>query len=140
MSRRKSRRAVLQILYRNEFHDNFFKKGKKENIDFFLRHLNEKDREFSLGILADIQKYGKEIHEIIKKYTQNWKPERISLVDLNIMKLAVFEILFCSEVPDKAALNEALELARQFGEKNSVSFVNGILDQILKNEKKMNQD
>ena len=86
-------------------------------------------------MLTDIQKHKKEIDEIIKKYTQHWKPERIALVDLNIMRLAVFEILFCPDIPDKAALNEALELAKQFGEKNSVSFVNGILDQILKSEK-----
>ena len=135
MSRRTSRRAVLQILYRDEFHSSLFKQDKKENEVFFLKSLNEVDSQFALKTLKDIQNHKKDIDEMIGKCALHWKQERISLVDLNIMRLAVFEILFCPEIPDKVALNEALELAKQFGEKNSVSFVNGVLDQVLKNKK-----
>ena len=134
MSRRKSRQAILQILYRDEFHTRLLKKNKKENIEFYLKNLNKTDSLFALKILKDIQNHQKDIDEIIQKYAQNWTQKRIALVDLNIMRLAVFEILFCSDIPDKVALNEALELAKLFGEKKSVSFVNGILDQVLKNK------
>ena len=134
MSRRRSRQAVLQILYRDEFHTRLLKKNKKENIEFYLKNLNKTDSLFALKILKDIQNHQKDIDEIIQKYAQNWTQKRIALVDLNIMRLAVFEILFCSDIPDKVALNEALELAKLFGEKKSVSFVNGILDQVLKNK------
>lgn len=135
MSRRKARQAVIQVLYRNEFHSGFFQKTSREKLKFYLQNLNETDSQYALKVLKDIQPYKEEIDKTIQKYVQHWKQERISLVDLNIMRLAVFEILFCPEIPDKSALNEALELAKQFGEKKSVSFVNGVLDQVLKNKK-----
>jgi len=135
MSRRKSRQAVIQVLYRDEFHTDHFKQGEKEGFDFFFKYLKKDDAQFAMQLIKGIQIHKIEIDQVIKKYVKNWKPERISLVDLNIMRLAVFEILFCPEIPDRSALNEALELARQFGERKSVSFINGILDQVLKNKK-----
>ena len=137
MSRRKSREVILKILYRDEFHSNFVGKNQNKEFSFFLENenLSEADSKFVLEVLKGIQKNQTNIDEIIKKYAKNWKQERISLVDLNIMRMAVFEILFYPEVPDKVALNEALELAKTFGEKKSVSFTNGILDQVLKNKK-----
>lgn len=135
MSRRKARQSILQILYRDEFHLQFLDKKKDKSLkEFFLKKLNEKDSEFALEIVKSIQLHKEKIDTIIKKYSDNWKPERISLVDLNIMRLAVFEILFCDDTPDKAALNEALELAKQFGEEKSVLFINGVLNQVLKNK------
>jgi len=134
MSRRKARQAVLQVLYRNEFHSSFFQKTNKENLKFYFQDLNETDSQYALKILKDVQPYKEEIDKTIQKYVQHWKQERISLVDLNIMRLAVFEILFCPDIPDKSALNEALELAKKFGEKKSVSFVNGVLDRVLKSK------
>jgi len=134
MSRRKARQAVLQVLYRNEFHSSFFQKTNKENLKFYFQDLNETDSQHALKILKDVQPYKEEIDKTIQKYVQHWKQERISLVDLNIMRLAVFEILFCPDIPDKSALNEALELAKKFGEKKSVSFVNGVLDRVLKSK------
>ncbi len=130
MSRRKSRQIVLQILYSDEFSS-----GSK-NIDLFLKkeHLNQSDSQFALKVLKGVQEQKESIDKIIKKYSVNWRQDRISLVDLNIIRIAVFEILFYPDVPDKAALNEALELAKNYGEKNSVSFINGILDQVLKNK------
>ena len=132
MSRRRSRQLILQILYRDEFHSD----SAKKNVDFFIKHknLSETDSRFVFEILEGIQKHKTDIDETIKKYSVNWRQERISLVDLNVMRIAVFEILFYPDVPDKVAVNEALELAKNFGEKKSVSFVNGILDQILKNK------
>ncbi len=135
MSRRRARQAVLQVLYRNEFHAGFFEQTKKESGSFYFKNLSQTDSQYALAILKGIQPHKKDIDETIKKHSKNWKRERMPLVDLNIMRLAIFEILFCPEIPDKAALNEALELAKQFGEKKSVSFINGILDQILKDKK-----
>ena len=132
MSRRRSRQLILQNLYRDEFHSD----STEKNIDFFIKNknLSEADGRFVLDVFKGIQKHKRDIDETIKKYSVNWSQERISLVDLNIMRIAVFEILFYPEVPDKVALNEALELAKNFGEKKTVSFVNGILNQVLKNK------
>lgn len=134
MSRRKSRQTIIQILYRDEFHTHYFKKNEKEKSDFFLKYLNEEDTLFILKLIQNIQAHKKELDTIIKDYTKHWKLERISLVDRNIMRLAIFEMLCCPNIPDRSSLNEALELAKQFGEEKSVSFINGILDQVLKNK------
>ena len=129
MSRRRSRAAILQILYRDEFHSNDCDVNK--NKDFFLKYLNELDIEFIFSYLNKLNNRKACLDETITKCVKNWKLDRISLVDLNIMRLAVFEMLFCPEVPDKVALNEALELARQFGGEDSVSFINGVLSQVV---------
>ena len=132
MSRRKSRETIIKILYRNEFHPHLLSESHL-NKDF-LNRLNKTDRQFVSDRLKKIQEHKKSIDRVIKKHSKNWKKERISLVDLNIIRLAVFEILFCPQVPDKTAINEALELAKRFGEKKSRLFINGILDQVLKND------
>ena len=133
MSRRKARQAIAQILYRDEFHSHIFEEGRKDS-EFFFKRLNKIDQEFALKILKGLKGHKTKIDAIIKKYVRHWKKERISLVDLNIMRLAIFEILFCPDIPDRSALNEALELAKNFGEKKSSVFINGILDQVLKNK------
>ena len=137
MSRTRSRQIALQILYKNEFHSDSEGKNDKLDINFFIEseNLSKTDCKFILDLLKGVQKHKTDIDTTIKKYARNWKKERISLVDLNIMRMAVFEILFYPDVPDKVALNEALELAKNFGEKNSVAFANGILNQVFKNKK-----
>ena len=139
MSRTKSRKTLLQILFKDEFHSYDKKEKHLKDSCFFLEkeNLNEKDRIFVLDILKGLGHHKQVIDGTIKQYAKNWKQERISLVDLNIMRISIFEILFDPAIPDNVALNEALELAKKFGEKKSVSFINGILDQILKNKKQI---
>ena len=129
MSRRRSRIAVFQTLYQNEFCSDSFNTISDKKL--ILKNLNDSDSEFVRSYLKGIKKHKACLDETINRHVKNWKIDRISLVDLNIMRLAIFEILFCPEVPDKSALNEALELAKHFGENNSVSFINGILDQVI---------
>ena len=130
MARRRSRIAVFQTLYQNEFSLDSFNTSPDKRL--FLKNLNDSDIEFVNSYLQSIKKHKACLDETIKRSAKNWKMNRMSLIDLNIMRLAVFEILFCPAVPDKVALNEALELAKQFGEQDSVRFINGILDQIIK--------
>ena len=129
MSRRRSRIAVFQTLYQNEFRSDSFNTAPDKKV--ILKKLNETDVEFVKSYLKSIKRHKACLDETISQNAKNWKIERMSLVDLNIMRLAVFEILFCPEIPDKSALNEALELAKRFGEKDSVSFVNGVLNQVI---------
>ena len=130
MSRRRSRTALFQILYKNEFHSDFFDTDPNKN--FFFKDLNDSDTKFALNYLKGLKQHKACLDETIARYSKNWKIDRMSLVDLNIMRLAIYEMLFCPEVPDKVALNEALELAKQFGSKDSIVFINGILDQVIK--------
>ena len=137
MSRRELRKIILQILYRDEFHDKAQSMVEARGGDFFPKNaarFDKNGRLFVERVLRGIAKHKAEIDQKISTQALGWRMERISLVDLNIMRFAVYEMLFSDETPDKSALNEALELAKAFGEEKSVSFINGILDQILKSK------
>ena len=135
MSRRKSRQIVLQTLYRNEFHSSHSADRQNKPAPLFLENSpsDGADKTFILETLKGVKDHKKAIDMTIREHTENWRQERVSLVDWNIMRIAVFEMLFCPHTPDKAALNEALILAKKFGEEKSVSFINGILNQVFKN-------
>ena len=72
------------------------------------------------------------IDEIITRHSQHWKINRIAKVELTILRLCLFEMLFCPDIPVKVAMNEAIELAKDFGDDNSKTFVNGVLDAAAK--------
>lgn len=76
----------------------------------------------------------KALDEIIEKFAENWKIDRMACVDRNILRLAAYEILYVDEIPLKVAINEAVELAKRYGESDSSKFVNGILDHIAKKD------
>ena len=82
------------------------------------------------GVLKELSK----IDPMVEHYAENWSMERMAYVDRNIMRLAAYEILFCDDIPVKVAINEAVELAKRYGEADSSKFVNGILDRIAKTE------
>jgi len=72
------------------------------------------------------------IDEIITRHSQHWKLNRIAKVELTILRLSLFEMLYCPDIPFKVAMNEAIELAKDFGDDNSKTFVNGVLDAAAK--------
>jgi N utilization substance protein B len=73
-----------------------------------------------------------EIDRTISKYTTNWELDRMAVIDRNILRAAAYELLFAGDIPPKVAINEAIDLAKKFGDKDSGSFVNGVLDKIKK--------
>lgn len=72
------------------------------------------------------------IDTVITRHSQHWKLNRIAKVELTILRLSLYEMLYCSDIPLKVAMNEAIELAKDFGDDNSKTFVNGILDAAAK--------
>ena len=74
----------------------------------------------------------RELDELIRRYARNWRLERVGRVELTLMRLALYEMLFRPDVPPKVAMNEALELNRQYGEEKSRTFLNGVLDAAAK--------
>ena len=74
------------------------------------------------------------IDRVIERYAENWEMGRMACVDRNILRLAAYEMLFVDDIPVKVAINEAVELAKRYGEADSSKFVNGILDRIAKTE------
>jgi N utilization substance protein B len=71
-----------------------------------------------------------QIDVLIEKYSKNWKIQRMSRVDRNVMRIAVFEMLFCPDIPPKVSINEAIDVAKKFGTEESGAFINGIVDRI----------
>ena len=93
-------------------------------------------REFSAFIIDGVAKNGALIDSLISKYATNWQIQRMPAIDRNILRLATYELLFADEVPPKVSINEAIEMAKKYGDKDSGKFVNGVLDKINKSERK----
>lgn len=132
MSRRKSRELALKILFQKEYQTS----SLEEVLDHFINHLDheeiysEKHKGFALEILKGCQEKQQDIDQMIENVSKNWRIRRMSPVDLNIIRMAAFEILYRPDIPRNTSINEAVELAKLFGEKASPSFVNGVLDRI----------
>ena len=134
-NRHLSRSIVLQTLFEWDLNDI----GKKEIGDVLERNIdefasNKTDGPFIEKLLDGVLQKQTEIDQVIEKAAPDWPIDRISPVDRNILRLGLYELLFAdrSEVPAKVAINEAIELAKQFGGENSSRFVNGVLGAVYK--------
>lgn len=134
-NRHLSRSIVLQALFEWDLNA----VDKKEVISILDRNIeefaqNKTDRPFMERLLNGILSKQTELDLVISKAAPEWPIDRISPVDRNILRLGLFELLFAerSEVPAKVAINEAIELAKQFGGDNSSRFVNGVLGAVYK--------
>lgn len=87
---------------------------------------------FCLELLAGTVEHREAIDAEISRWSAHWSLERMSAVDRNVLRLAVYELLFRLDIPPKATVNEAIEIAKRFSTADSAAFVNGILDQVLK--------
>jgi N utilization substance protein B len=124
--RRKAREVALQVL----FEIDVLKIDPKEAIDLFWHNFEapKEARNFSTRLIQGVQEKKQEIDGLIESFSDNWALARMSRVDRNILRLAVYEFLYCIDVPPKVTLNEAIDLGKEFGTENSGSFINGILD------------
>jgi len=92
--------------------------------------LSEENAAFARGLVSGVIQNREEIDQHIKKFAPAWPVEQIPVVDRNILRLAIFEILLDNNVPIKVAINEAVELAKMFGSDSSPKFVNGVLGSV----------
>jgi len=101
--------------------------------EFWERHPVDRDaREFALVLIRGTKLHEPKIDEIISQYAQHWELDRMAVVDRNILRQGIFELLWLEAVPPKVAINEALEVAKKFSTQESSRFINGILDRIHK--------
>ena len=130
MKRSELREHLFLMLFCKDFHET---EELEEQAKFYLESLEEpkaKDMEYLEKRFADVLKVVGEIDSKIEESSKGWQLKRIGKVELTIMRLAVYEIKYDEEIPTGVAINEAVELAKKFGEDNSGSFVNGILAKI----------
>ncbi|KUG23698.1 transcription termination protein nusb [hydrocarbon metagenome] len=124
--RRKAREIALQVLYGL----NFVNVDVQEALDLFWGNFvaPKTAKEFAAFLVQGICEHKEELDNLIAGCSDNWSLGRMSRVDINILRLAVFEFLYCEDIPPKVTLNEAVDLGKTFGSENSGSFINGILD------------
>jgi N utilization substance protein B len=75
-------------------------------------------------------RYKTQIDPLLEQFSENWKIGRMSCVDRNVMRIALYEMLFCEDIPHKVSINEAIDIGKKFGDSESGAFINGILDKI----------
>lgn len=137
-ARRKAREVALQVLYSL----NFVTLDVEKAMELFWGNFvaPKADKEFAASLIEGTWGHREELDGLIENSSDNWSLSRMSKVDISILRLAVFELLYCEDIPSKVTMNEAIDLGKTFGAENSGSFINGILDALNLKLKKKNAD
>jgi len=128
--RRQARELALQALF---FFDMDKSDPDKNLLDFCANNeekLTQEVKPFFLHLVKGVVENMAQIDALLNKYSKNWKISRMPVVDRNIMRMATFEFLKCSDIPPSVTINEAVEIGKTYGTKDSGSFINGVLDRI----------
>lgn len=133
MRRKELREHIFQLLFRVEFNG---QEDMAEQISLFVDDMKEEtevlkqDEDYIAGKYEKIVEKLPEIDAMLDKVSKGWKTSRMGKVDLTILRLAVYEMKFDEDIPEKVAINEAVELSKKFGGDDSPAFVNGVLAKI----------
>jgi N utilization substance protein B len=127
--RRRAREVALQFLYQLDL------KGEDDPVphaeEFWTRYaLSGWAKALAETLVRGTKANQAKIDQVIEQYTENWDLERMAVVDRNILRVAVYELLWTAEVPGKVVINEAIEIAKKFGTAESSRFINGVLDRV----------
>ena len=127
ISRRKAREEAVVLLYQSDLLEKDIEKLIADEISFG-RAIDD----FTLDIVRGVTIFTKEIDTLIKRIVENWTLERIAIIDRNIIRVAIYEMLYITEIPLKVSVDEAIEIAKELGQKEDTpKFVNGVLGKIL---------
>lgn len=131
MSRREYREHLFRMLFRKDFHDST---ELNEQIELYFEMLidpKKDELEYLKSRFDNMIEKMPEIDQIIEESASGWKLSRMGKIDLTIIRIATYEALFDEDIPTGVAINEAVEIAKMFGEENSPSFINGVLAKIV---------
>lgn len=130
MGRRASRETAMKLLYQLEIQ----KEDREIQINnaFEENDIPEADKEYILDVINGVFNNVSYIDSIVEKHSKGWKISRISRVDLSILRLSIYEIIFRDDIPYSVSINEAVELAKRYSGEDSGSFINGILSKVSK--------
>ena len=129
--RRKAREVALQFLYALDV--NAATDPGPHEEEFWQRHpVDGQTRAFADALVRGSKQHQEKIDQGIAQCAEHWGLDRMAVVDRNILRMAVYELLWQSDVPPKVAINEAIEIAKKFGTRESSRFINGVLDRIHK--------
>ena len=127
-TRRQARELAMQAL----FYMDIRKDASEETLEYFCDCFcpSKKSRPFFRKLVNGVLGTKGQIDALVERYSQNWNISRMSCVDRNVMRIAVYEMLYCDDIPPKVSINEAVDIGKKFGTQESGAFINGIMDSI----------
>jgi N utilization substance protein B len=127
-TRRRSRELAMQALFCLDASQDDF----SEQLALFCRCFPppRKAKQFFFNLVHGVALARNTIDQIIERFSNNWKISRMSGVDRNVLRVAVFEMIYCKDIPAKVSINEAIDVGKKFGTEESGAFINGILDSV----------
>lgn len=131
--RRKSRELALQFLFGHDFQE---RSGAPESLAAELEQFcgvfeaGKKTLPYGQVLVYGVCEHREELDKLLTNHSHNWRLERMSLVDRNILRIAAYEMRYIDDAPSQVAINEALEIAKRYSHADSVAFINGILDSL----------
>jgi N utilization substance protein B len=130
MGRKKTREALMQLIYQMDLNKNFSKEEVINFLDNFDLNENETDylKESAYGVIDNLDN----INELIEKYTQGWTLDRLPKVDLSILRIAFYEILYRDDIPVEVSINEAIEIAKKYSTPDAFKYINGVLGSFVR--------
>ncbi|MBE5777123.1 MAG: transcription antitermination factor NusB [Clostridiales bacterium] len=133
MARRLARTAALQMVYENMLGGD----GGEETLSGLIEFTPEEgDQEFIDQVLEGVQEHEEELDAVIVRYLKDWSLERIARVNRAVLRLAIYEMTYCKDVPSNVVISEAVGLAQKFDSPEGGKFVNGVLSSVLKDMNK----
>ncbi len=132
MGRRGLRDHIFKLLFMSEFHP---EEELADQVSLYfgeMESLQEADAQYMQTKYSSIREKIEETDALLNEISRGWKTSRMSKVDLNILRLAVYEIRHDADVPERVAANEAVEIAKKYGGEESASFVNGLLGKVIR--------
>ena len=126
-TRSKARKAALDLLYESDIR----KTGAGSLMQSRITELEYVIRDFTKELVDGVEQNRRKIDELIITYSQGWDMDRMPVIDRNILRLAIYEILWSADVPQAVAINEALELAQTLSTDESSKYINGVLSKVV---------
>jgi N utilization substance protein B len=127
-TRRQARELAMQAL----FYMDIRKDASEETLENFYGCFcsSKKSKPFFRKLVNGVLETKHQIDALVERFSQNWNISRMSCVDRNVMRIAVYEMLYCDDIPPKVSINEAVDIGKKFGTQESGAFINGIMDSI----------
>ena len=127
-TRRQARELAMQAL----FYMDIRKDASEETLEYFCGCFcpSKKSRPFFRKLVNGVLGKKGQIDALVERFSQNWNISRMSCVDRNVMRIAIYEMLYCDDIQPKVSINEAVDIGKKFGTQESGAFINGIMDSI----------
>jgi|LFRM01.1.fsa_nt_gb N utilization substance protein B len=139
--RKRTREIAMELLYQSTMNE----KSAEELMDDYFEDnqddlMEDTDMEYLTDVLEGVLKNKEALDTFIEKYLVKWKLSRISKINLSILRLGTYELLYKKDIPQKVSISEAVEIAKKFSDETSGAFINGVLDKISKTEEEISTE